>query len=269
MAASARAGRWRGLPGVVLNSARIAALVLIGNAGAPDIALRGFHSQAGWIAFNAVAFGMAVLAQRAESRIVLRTATAAYLAPFLAILGAGMLAGALSDGFEWAYPLRVLAGVWALAIFWRDYRKIDWRFTWAGPVAGAVVFALWIAFDSHSQTRPPGANFYWIAMRVFGSCLTVPVAEELAFRGYLMRRFAAEDFAAVPLQGVSWTALIATSILFGAMHGSRWIEGIAAGIVYGMLARSRGRLGDAVAGHVTTNLLLAVYVLFLGQWQYW
>ena len=34
----------------------------IGNAGAPDIAAGGFHSQAGWIAFCSVAFGLSVAA---------------------------------------------------------------------------------------------------------------------------------------------------------------------------------------------------------------
>ena len=41
----------------LLNAVRIALLILIGNAGAPHIALGGFHSQAGWIAFNGVAWG--------------------------------------------------------------------------------------------------------------------------------------------------------------------------------------------------------------------
>ena len=43
----------------ILNSLRIAALILIGNAGASEIALEGFHSQAGWIAVSAVGVGFA------------------------------------------------------------------------------------------------------------------------------------------------------------------------------------------------------------------
>ena len=38
-----------------LNVLRIAALMLIGYAGFPDVAAYGFHSQAGWIAFNCAA----------------------------------------------------------------------------------------------------------------------------------------------------------------------------------------------------------------------
>ncbi len=48
----------------LLNAARITALILMGNAGAQQIALGGFHSQAGWIAFNAVALGLSFAARR-------------------------------------------------------------------------------------------------------------------------------------------------------------------------------------------------------------
>ena len=48
----------------LLNAVRIAALVLIGSAGAREIAVGGFHSQAGWIAFNVVALGFSVVARR-------------------------------------------------------------------------------------------------------------------------------------------------------------------------------------------------------------
>ena len=39
----------------VMNAARIAALFALGYAGAPGIALGGFHSQAGWISFILIA----------------------------------------------------------------------------------------------------------------------------------------------------------------------------------------------------------------------
>jgi exosortase/archaeosortase family protein len=48
----------------LLGVLRIAILMLIGNAGFPDVAAYGFHSQAGWIAFNSVACGLAFLSRR-------------------------------------------------------------------------------------------------------------------------------------------------------------------------------------------------------------
>src|SRR5262249_20589173 len=48
----------------MLNVLRIVALFLIGVAGAPDIAVGGFHSQAGWIAFTGTALGLSYGARR-------------------------------------------------------------------------------------------------------------------------------------------------------------------------------------------------------------
>ena len=106
----------------LLNAVRIAALVLIGSAGARDIAVGGFHSQAGWIAFNVVALGFSVAARRMpyftlnpprgrnnpSAGVASDNPTAAYLVPFLVILGAGMFAGALSGTFRMAVSGQVL-----------------------------------------------------------------------------------------------------------------------------------------------------------------
>jgi exosortase/archaeosortase family protein len=48
----------------LVNVLRLAALVLIGNAGAPHIAAGGFHSQAGWIAFSALSVGFCLVSQQ-------------------------------------------------------------------------------------------------------------------------------------------------------------------------------------------------------------
>ena len=48
----------------LLNCLRIAGLVFIGAAGAPEVALGGFHSQAGWLAFNVAAIGICLAARR-------------------------------------------------------------------------------------------------------------------------------------------------------------------------------------------------------------
>ena len=45
------------------NVVRITALIAIGTWFSADIAAGGFHSQAGWIAFNAVGLGLVLLAR--------------------------------------------------------------------------------------------------------------------------------------------------------------------------------------------------------------
>jgi CAAX prenyl protease-like protein len=114
----------------------------------------------------------------------------------------------------------------------------------------------------------PGRVF-WLTARVLAASVTVPIAEELAFRGYLMRRLVAADFDRVDPRHFTWFSLAVSSLVFGAMHGSSWLAGSAAGLVYGWLYTRSGRIGDPVIAHATTNILLAASVLVLRQWQFW
>jgi exosortase E/protease (VPEID-CTERM system) len=272
-----------------LNVLRIAALMLIGHAGFPDVAVYGFHSQAGWIAFNCAA-GLIAIASRRSSYFNRSAAatdrsqrtenpTAAYLLPFLAILGAGMLVHAASPGFETWYGVRLLAALAALAWSWPQLRRLPWRCSWRGPAAGVAVFALWwlasrwltrpSAMPTQLAALPAAARTAWIVVRTLAAVVTVPIAEELAYRGYLMRRLVAADFDAVPFQRVGVVALLLSALAFGVMHGSMWPAGIIAGIAYGLVAQRSGLFGDAVVAHATTNALLAAYVISSSQWQLW
>lgn len=274
----------------LLNAVRIAALLLIGDAGAERIAAGGFHSQAGWIAFNGVAFGMTILAPRLRwfslrlpaqrERILDDNPTAAYLIPFLAILATGMLARAASSDFEWLYGLRFAAAATALWVFRDRLQTLSWQMSWMGAATGVAVFALWLAFDRWQGTPSAGmplplANaaaswkIGWITLRALAAIITVPLAEELAFRGFLMRRIGNADFETVPLHSASWTGALCSSVAFGLLHGDRWIAGILAGLAFAAVARKTNRIGEAVLAHAVTNALLAVWVLSLGQWQYW
>jgi CAAX prenyl protease-like protein len=95
------------------------------------------------------------------------------------------------------------------------------------------------------------------------------VAEELAFRGFLLRRLSAIDFESVSFRSTSWYAVLGSAILFGVMHGGRWWLATVAGVVYATLVRRTGRIGDAIVAHAVTNALIALAVVFFGQWQLW
>ncbi|MHB8813534.1 MAG: exosortase E/protease, VPEID-CTERM system [Steroidobacteraceae bacterium] len=271
-----------------LNAVRIAVLMLIGAAGFPAIALYGFHSQAGWIAFNCAACGLAVASRHSAwlrpGRDGAATAadtnpTAAYLLPLLAILAAGMVSRAISSGFETWYALRLVAAAAALAVCWRPLAQLDWRFGWRAVGAGAAIFALWLAaahfllapraMPAQLAAMPAGGRARWLAARVLTDVVLVPVAQELAYRGYLMRRLLAEDFAAVPFAAVGWIALLVAAAASCLLQGALWLPAIGAGIAYGLVLIRSGRMGEAVAAHSITNLLLAAAVLAAGQWQLW
>ena len=268
-----------------LNAVRIAVLVLIGNAGYSEVAEYGFHSQAGWIAFNAVAVGIAIWTRRSRwlnrSEKLLEgdqsdNPTAVFLMPLLAILAAGMLSRALSGRFEWFYPLRLFACLAVIVIYRRRLAALDWRWSWRGPLLGFGVFFVWfiaVHFLAPDQGMPealaaasPSLRWGWIVCRVAGSVLTVPLAEELAYRGFLMRRLQSRDFESLAYERVGWFAIAVSSVLFGAAHGALWLPGSIAGFAYGWIAKQQGRLGEAVSAHMMTNLLVAVVALGSGSW---
>jgi exosortase E/protease (VPEID-CTERM system) len=272
----------------VLNVLRIATLVLIGNAGYPDIAIYGFHSQAGWIAFNCTAGGLAYVTHRSAwfNRAVTTTAprsehnpTVAYLLPLVAILAAGMLSRAASGTFEVLYPLRLIAGAVVIAWCWPNLRQLQFGFSWRGIATGSGVFAMWLG-ASHFLTQaapmpaglaalPASGRTLWIMSRVLGAAVTVPIAEELAYRGFLMRRLQRSAFDSVRFGEIGVWALLASSFAFGLGHGRWWLAGTAAGLAYAVLVIRTGKIGEAIAAHATTNGLIAVWVLLLQQWQLW
>jgi exosortase E/protease (VPEID-CTERM system) len=284
------------------NALRITALILIGVAGAPNVAAGGFHSQAGWIAFNCIALSFAVLtrhmpwfAVRTLASKGLRAATlsgtilsarkpdptAAYLTPFLAVLAAAMISRAASGGFEWLYPLRFVAAGTALWVFRSKYRELDWRFGGFSVVAGSAVFGIWLGLDLASGSHPPSTiaaglallsspeRVSWLIFRTIAAVITVPIAEELAFRGFLIRRMSSADFESLNPRHYTYVAVLVSSVAFGLLHGDRWLAGTVAGLIYAVAYLRRGRIGDAVVAHAITNALLAAWVLAGGKWDLW
>jgi CAAX prenyl protease-like protein len=214
--------------------------------------------------------------QRGES-----PAIRAYLIPFLAILAASFVSRAASGSFEWLYPLRFVAAAIAIWRFWPELKKLDWRIGWIAPATGVAVFLVWVApsWWAHQPSASPigpalaalslPARVVWIAFRVAAAAITVPIAEELAFRGYLARRVVDREFDRVSFSRLSIVPVVVSSAAFGLMHGQHWMVGTVAGLAYAFALRWRGRMGDAVAAHAISNLLLAAWVLGCGDWAQW
>ena len=274
----------------LLNAGRIAGLVAVGTWFSSSAAVQGFHSQMGWLGFNAVALGLVFAADRfswfRRERAVApprfeANAAAPYLVPFFVLMATMMITGAFVSDFDWAYPVRVVTTGAALWYFRRAYGemlRLSWSWTVCG--LGIGVFALWLALEPAAPSGT-GANLaaslhdlprhwaaLWLIFRVVGSVVTVPLAEELAFRGFLTRQLIAGDFASVPLGRFTWSSFLVSSVLFGLLHG-RWLAGTLAGAAFAVALYRRRRLGDAVLAHALTNLLLAIYVLTTSAWHLW
>ncbi|UCH29018.1 MAG: exosortase E/protease, VPEID-CTERM system [Myxococcales bacterium] len=278
----------------LLNVARIVALILIGHAGYEDIAVGGFHSKAGWLLFCAVALGAVWVTQNLRwfardpstpaRRIV--NPSGPFLLPMLAVVSTALVTGLFVDDFDYLYPVRAAAGLLVLAWYRKSYASqlehdLGGRSLWSVHAAGigAAVYVLWIGLSSLdgplAEAPPPALSelatplaLVWIIGRVAGSVVIAPLVEELAFRGFLLRRIIGSDFTKVPYNQWHWPAVLISSVAFAALH-QQWIGGFAAGVLYAYAQKRRGLLSDAVLAHAVTNALIAVQVLGAGHWSLW
>ena len=93
--------------------------------------------------------------------------------------------------------------------------------------------------------------------------ITVPIAEELTFRGYLLRRLLSANFDDLSTLRFTGLSCVVSSVLFGALHG-RWLAGTVAGLCPAWALYRRGRVDDAILAHAITNALITADVLILG-----
>jgi CAAX prenyl protease-like protein len=142
-----------------------------------------------------------------------------------------------------------------------------------------VVSVLWLALEPGGAAPGAGVEaglaglsrgeaWLWLGFRVVGSTLTVPLAEELAFRGYLTRKLVSPGFETVRPGHFTWVSFIVSSVAFGLLHG-RWLAGTLAGMACEWALYRRGQFTEAVYAHLTTNALIGAYVLCFGRWWMW
>jgi exosortase E/protease (VPEID-CTERM system) len=263
----------------VLNTVRIAGLILIGARISPELAVESFHSYAGWMFFTLLALSIIWLVH-ATPALHLRPGRkagpglredwlAARILPMSAFFVTGLFGAALTPDAELAAPYRALALAAALAFFSSHWRELRLSRDPLGLASGLAVGVLWVA----TEPAPPNAEVLmealagygsvalaaWIVLRVLGTALLVPIAEELFFRGYLLGRL---DFGGPAGRAF---AILVSSGLFAALH-SRWMEACAAGIVFALVMLRRNRLGDAVIAHVAANSVIALSAVLRGDW---
>jgi exosortase E/protease (VPEID-CTERM system) len=271
------------------NSLRIAALLILGTQGYADLAAGAFHSLAGWILFLATGLGlmacvrgMTIFSRAARPDTAYRAQVdRAYLLPALSIIATAMFTGAFAHGFDRFYPAKIVVAIAVLALYRRSYSELRLRWSWEAVVIGCGVFALWMGLEPTDPDHVAGRTLrsglsalsqesaaVWLCFRVVGSVIVVPLAEELAFRGYLSRRLISADFASVPPGRLTASSFGISSLLFGALHG-RWVAGTLAGMAFALAYRRRGELSDAVVAHAVANALIAASVLAGGAWSLW
>ncbi|RLT95967.1 exosortase E/protease, VPEID-CTERM system [Ketobacter sp.] len=272
----------------LFNLLRIVVLIFIGSYWSEEVAVWGFHSQAGWIAFILTSLGIMMLAH--NSRFFSKSQAKpslthkqpmglplATLIPLLALLAMTFLTQALSGQFDWLYPLRVVVVGAAVLYCMKHLDFFPMQWSYVSVLAGAVVTVLWIwmvptdteadqLIGSTLAESSGSLALFWLVCRFIGTVITVPIAEELGFRGYLLCKLAGKEVVTRGNIEFSIVAVVASSLAFGLLHGA-WLAGTVAGLIYAFVRYKSTHVLDAIIAHGTTNMLLFIYAFYSGQWS--
>lgn len=218
-----------------------------------------------------------------------------YVLPFAAFLGLTALEGQLPPApgggpsplwYPIGYTLKIVAVcvlAWRCRIAWRDLVPIPSAVVLGLSAAvGVLVIVAWVGLDGrypdmpYSGKRtafdpriiPPAGRFLFLAVRLFGLVLVVPLIEELFYRSFLIRWVNEPDFTRIPVGTVTPLSLAVTAGLFAASH-PEWLPALLTGIAWGVLVWKTKSVTACVVSHAVANLTLGIYVLVTNSWRFW
>lgn len=221
-----------------------------------------------------------------------------FMAPYLAYL----LLLPAKDWVPEAYIAWAIAGrgLLGLAVFWLLRRHLPplGKAHWPIAIVAAVLTTiLWVGGQHalngiHLAGRSLGGRFFlfpgvpevkdpriglsafswWsqAVLRITVATITVPVVEEIFWRGFLLRAFINWDrFENVPLGAFAWRAFIGTALLSCLQHPDNWGVSILCWLAWNGLMYWKKSLLCLMIAHGLTNLMLYLYVIRAGDWQFW
>jgi len=211
--------------------------------------------------------------------------------PFVLFLALTSFQGGFGiESHYWIYLIKCVIGVWMLWGTWSLVSEMRWHCSLDAVIAGVVVFALWIVLDiPYPKLTEPDNSWdlpehfdesfamvwFFVSVRLVGSTLLVPMLEEVFYRSFLYRYIMTPKWLFAAHNQFDAKSFLLTSIIFGLTH-SHWIAGILCGMIYQLLVIRTNRLGDAIAAHAITNLLLGLWIVTKGfgyaefpQWHLW
>lgn len=227
----------------------------------------------------------------------LRRLQIAYLVPFAVFMLFTWAGGQWKDFYPLSYVLKTFIVAGLLAFFWRYYTTIRWTHLGLGALVGVVGIVQWVGmetlFMSHDAFRwtrmgfatadqmregafvpfdeitPPALTWSFIAIRLLGASLLVPVMEELFWRDFLWRWLASpNDFRLHHVGEYDTQAFWVVPLAFALVH-PQWLTAIVWALMIAWLLVKTRSLGACIVAHAVTNLLLGFYVLTTGEWFFW
>ena len=205
------------------------------------------------------------------------------------------------DPAQFVYPVQTIVVLGLLIRYWKFYqfdRSLKWSL--AGLVFGAIGIGFWllptVLYDAWGLTgktegwmawlgisgRNEGFDpslfqhpvAYWGALlcRFFRAVIVVSLAEEIFWRGFLMRFLCDRDgdYWKVPFGRANLLSYAIVTGLFIVAHGS---EDRAPAFIYGsltyLLCVWSKNLGACVVMHATANFLMGLYIMKTGHYGLW
>lgn len=262
----------------LFNILRISGLILIGANVSPELAVNGFHSFAGWLAFTVLSLGILFIVQAVPGLMkqergrrdtdlppITEDRAAAFILPFLLFMLAGLVVNTFYSEPALGYPIQAAAMLLGLVWLRKPFLALDWRLDPLAMASGVVIGVGWVLTTEASApiaglAEVGGVTFaLWVIVRILGTSLLVPVVEEAFFRGYLLNLI---DDGTV-LRRV--LAVGVTTAAFAALHG-RLLEAGLAGLIFALLVLRSGRVTDAIVAHAVANALIAAVAFAKGDW---
>ncbi len=217
-----------------------------------------------------------------------------YIVPFVLYLALNQIPSWYPNYYHWLYPaVVVIVGTVTCVVLRGQGLLYPHADVLAGVVAGLFGIGLWIGLSTLHfeqtlssylpellQSKPrPGFNpfneiseslFRWafLAMRLAGLVVLVPIVEELFWRGFLNRWLIAKDWEKVPLGRFTPASFTIVTVLFTLVH-PEWLAAVVYCSLLNLLLYWKRDLWNCIVAHATSNLVLAVYILSTGTWELW
>lgn len=198
--------------------------------------------------------------------------------------------------YPWVYAAKLALTLAAMALVAPVYRQHPRRVQPLALAVGAAGAAAWIGIcrlqleqallsraglgdllpaGGRSAFNPlvelagsPPAAFAFLACRLIGLALVVPVIEEFFLRGLVVRWVVDPDrWYKLPVGQVNRLALVVATVAPMAMHPGEFLAAAVWFSAVTWLMVKTKSLWNCVAAHAVTNLLLGIHAVATGDWR--
>lgn len=141
-------------------------------------------------------------------------------------------------------------------------------------ISGAAPFITLEPVEATDMTTVYAGAGFWAhaVLKILRAMTVVAIAEELFWRGFMLRAFIKwDDYDQVPLGTFTLFSCVGTALLSVIQHPGNWGVSIVLWILWNLLFCWRRSLKCLMVTHGVTNLVLYAYVVWYGgdAWRFW